>query len=50
MRKDYREWRLHFAAWPAPPKTDPHGKLEWWIERRQEDRQEVLYAAGESPP
>jgi len=28
----------------CPPKTDPHVKLEWWIEGRQGDEQETLHA------
>jgi hypothetical protein len=34
----------------CPPKTDPLVKLERWIEVRQEERQQVLHATGESPP
>ncbi len=28
----------------SPPKTDPQVMLEWWIEGRQGDEQEALYA------
>jgi putative transposase len=31
----------------CPPKTDPHVKLEWWIEGRQEDEQEALYPGAD---
>jgi len=31
------------------PKSDPHIKLEWWIEGRKENEQKVIHAAGESP-
>jgi hypothetical protein len=34
----------------CPRKTDPHVKLERWIEGRQRDEQEALYAGAESPP
>jgi hypothetical protein len=32
------------------PKTDPHFKLEWWIEGRQGDEKEAVYTLGENPP
>jgi hypothetical protein len=33
-----------------PPKIEPHVKLEWWIEGRQGEEQEAVYAGVESPP
>ena len=31
----------------CPPKTDPHVKLEWWIEGRQGDEQEAFYPGAD---
>src|SRR4030042_5254583 len=31
----------------CPPKTDPHVKLEWWIEGRQGDEQEAVYSGAD---
>jgi len=32
----------------CPPKTDPHVKLEWWIEGRQGDEQEAVNHGSKS--
>jgi len=31
----------------CPPKTDPHVKLDWWIEGRQGDEQEAIYTGAD---
>jgi len=34
----------------CPPKTDPHVKLEWWIEGSQGDDQKAFHPESENPP
>jgi hypothetical protein len=42
LKKDITKEKL-----TCPPKTDPHVKLEGWIEGRQGDEQEAAYSGAD---